>query len=134
LSAHLRPHLLGNVLFSLISISISHLFLSLSLSPHISNSASLGPIILLFSALWNSHLLDSAHSSPILSSFQGISSQILSLDKLHFFIWAGCPLQYDHFKNLSFFTWTGHPLQFDHFGKTFVFFHLGRSSITIRPF
>jgi len=46
--------------------------------------------------------------------------------------WVGHPLQWDPF---FFFTWVGHQLQWDPFFVFFSFFsfHLGRSSITMRP-
>jgi hypothetical protein len=62
------------------------------------------------------HLLNSATSSPIMSSFE--KSSYFSNH------WAGNPLQCDYFwKILVFFHWAGNSLQCDHFWKILVFFH-----------
>ena len=134
------------------ALSSPYLLSSAPLSPRLPSSAPLSPR-LPFERAFEPSLPSSAPLSPRLlfeRAFEPLFSFLVRLGALaffHFFFSAPLsprflssapssprPFFWVHFRALiflsSFFTWIGHPSHWDPF---FVFFHLGRSPITIRP-
>jgi len=111
------------------ALSSPYLLSSAPLSPRLPSSAPLSPR-LPFERAFEPSLPSSAPLSPRLlfeRAFEPLFSfraRLRALD--HSF---ECTFE-PSFSFLSFFTWVGHPSHWDPF---FVFFHLGRSPITIRP-